>query len=212
MRCILLVFALFSLPGTAVGASFSVPLPGLVGEIDFPRSSGKEVSFDFGQQFSHIESVWIEIEAHVFASEFDFCGTLFEPAPCVHEAELLGLWAQLDNGVDVLAGFAFSDGLSFYDGSSPLEGTGTDVALFHLFNPILGWDFLLGGNGDFNLFWNTSFGDPDRIILNRVEPTGEIFSARLIIEGTPVPEPSTALLLTAALLTLGTLAGIKERR
>ena len=209
MRCVFFILVLMLFPGTAVGESFSLPIPGLVGEIDFPRGQGKEVGFDFGQQFSEITSVSIEISAHVFALEFDVCGTLFEPAPCVHKAQLLGLRAQLDDGLDVLAGFAWSDGLSFYDGSSTLEGVGTDVGSFFLFNPSLGWDFLLSGKGDISLFWDSTFGNPDRIIIIVTEPSGEIFSARLIIEATPVPEPSTALLQAVALLTV---AGIRQRR
>lgn len=205
MRCILLVFALFSLPGTAVGASFSVPLPGLVGVVDFSTLEGKAASFNFGQQFSEITNVSIEIEAQVFAREFDVCGTTFDPQPCVHEIELLGFFSFMDENSPE-PGFVWSDGLSFGDFRA-LEGSGVDVAAFN--NTLVGWDFLHDGEGSLTLFWNVALGDPDRIITNVIEPSGEIFSARLIIEGTPIPEPSTALLFAAALLTV---AGIRQRR
>lgn len=96
-------------------------------------------------------------------------------------------------------GFIFTDGLSFGDRDA-LEGSGVDIAPFN--NAFVGWDFLLDGEGNLTLFWSPVLGNPDRIIVNVVQPRGEIFSARLIIEGTPVPEPSSFLLLAAGLLVL----------
>lgn len=204
MRCIFLLAAL-ALPGPALGESFSLPLPDLVGEVDFPTSGpGKEAHFDFGRRFSEIHDVWIEVEAHVFAGEFDVCGTTFNPQPCVHEVQLLGFFATLDEEEYAAPGTVFSDGLSFGDFRA-LEGSGVDVAVFN--NQLVGWDFLLDGEGTLTLFWNTVLGDPDRIIMNPVEPSGEILDARIIVEATPVPEPSRGILGTAGLLAL---AGIRR--
>ena len=209
MRRILLVVALSFLPGPAVGTSFSVPLPDLVGVVDFlPSFGGREASFDFGQQFSEIQNVWIEVEAQVFAQEWDRCGTIFDPQPCVHEFQLLGFLSIMDDEDSPTIGFVFSDGLSFGDFGAP-EGSGVDVVPFN--NPLVGWDFLLDGEGSLTLFWNTAFHFPDDIILNRIDPSGEIFNARLIVEGTPIPEPSTFLLLAAGLLVLtGTRRRLRE--
>jgi hypothetical protein len=200
MRRLALVAALILLPGTAGGTTFSAPLPGLVGVVDFlPSTGGKEASFDLGQQFSEIQNVWIELEAHVFAREFDVCGTTFDPQPCVHEVQLLGFFAIMDEDSSN-PGLVWSDGLSFSDDFHALEGSGVDVAPFN--NTLVGWDFLLDGTGSLTLFWDSALGNPDRIILNVVEPSGEIINARLIIEGTPIPEPSTALLLALGLVLL----------
>jgi hypothetical protein len=63
-----------SLCGSASATTVIVPLPELVGEVPYMPSSssgGQEVAFDAHQQFSSIESVSIEIEAHVHALQFD---------------------------------------------------------------------------------------------------------------------------------------------
>lgn len=202
MRCISLIAALSFLPGTALGVSFSVPLPDLVGAVDFlPSTGGREASFDFGQQFSSIENVWIEVEAHVFAREFDVCGTIFNPQPCVHEVQLLGFFAQLDTEGFPRFSTIPSGGLSFGD-FRDLEGSGTDSAPFNDQFVSSDFQFLLDGEGSLTLGWNSALGNPDRIIQNVIEPSGEIFNARLIIEATPIPEPSAALLVACGLLVL----------
>lgn len=204
MRRIIFLLALTLVPNTAIGLSFSAPLTALVGVVDFSTSNGKNVSFDFGQRFSAIQSVSIEIEAQVFAREFNVCGTTFNPQPCVHTVQLRGFLAIMDENSPE-PGFVWSDGLSFGEFDA-LEGSGVDVAHFN--NPLVGWDFLLSGSGSLTLFWNRALGNPDRFIQNVIEPSGEIFGARLIVEGTPIPEPSTTLLLATGLLTL---AVLKER-
>ena len=79
-------------PEVARSTSFSTPLDDLIGPVDFiPATGGREASFDFGQPFASIQNVWIEVEATVRAREFDVCGTTFDPQPCVHEVQLLGV-------------------------------------------------------------------------------------------------------------------------
>lgn len=205
MRRISLVALLSLFPSTALGVSFSVPLPDLIGVIDFSPAEGREASFDFSQQFSQIDSVWIEVEAKVAALQFDSCGTFFDPQPCVHEVFLLGFYARLDKEGSPRLGTVFSDGLSFSEDSHAPEGYGVDTAIFN--NPLVGWDFLLDGEGSLILYWNGLLGDPDEIVQNVILPSGEIFSARLIIDGTPIPEPSTALLVASGLLLMPRIRG-----
>lgn len=200
MRLVPLVAVISLLPTAALAASFSAPLPDLVGTVDFPTSEAKEAAFDFGQQFSEIESVSIEIGAHVFAREFDYCGTGSNPQPCVHEVQLLGFFASMDTEDSPSHGLVFTEELSFSDDFNALEGSGTDVEPFR--NSQVGWDFLLDGEGSLRFAWNGTFWLPGVIIENLTEPSGEIFSARLILEGTAVPEPSTALLIAAGLAVL----------
>ena len=197
---ILIAFALGLLAGPAIaGTIFSVPLPELVGVMDFPAS--KTASFDFGVPFAEIESVSIEVEAHVFAQEFDDCGLIFDSQPCVHMARLLGFFARLDEQDHPVFGTISSASLDFSDDLKVPEGSRTSVAPFRNF-VLPGWDFLLDGEGSLRLFWNRLLSVPNRDLRNFTDPSGEIFSARLIIEGTPVPEPSTALLLATGLLGL----------
>lgn len=191
-----LIAALCFFPATALGASFTVPLPDLVGEVGYPAAI--EASFDFGQQFSEIENVWIEVEARVFAGQFDVCGTFFDPQPCVHEVLLLGFVARLDKEDTPAFGTVSSEGLSFGDFRA-LEGYGIDSAAF---GKRLGFDFLRDGKGSVTLFWNDALGNPDRIIQDVILPSGEIYNARLIIEGSPIPEPSTGFLVATGLLLL----------
>lgn len=199
MRCIALVALLTLSPGTALGLSFSVPLPDLVGSVGYPAAI--ETSFDFGQQFSSIENVWIEVEAQVSALQLDICGTVFNPQPCAHQIFLLGFFAQLHTEGFPQFSTIPSGGLSFGD-LRDLEGSGTDSAPFNDQFVNSDFQFLLDGKGSLTLFWNDVSGDPDLIIRNVIPPSGEILNARLIIEATPVPEPSTALLVTAGLVAL----------
>ncbi len=203
MRRVLLLLSLMLIaPHLALGMSFTTPLDDLTGVIDFtPSQGGRGASFDFGTQFSSIESVSIEVEAHVFARQFDVCGTIFDPQSCTHEVQLLGFLAQLDTEGHPVFSVQSSGGLTYGD-FTDLEGYGTDAASFDDQFIQSDFDYLLDGEGSLILYWNSALGDPDRFIQNLVEPSGEIIAARLIIEGTPIPEPSTALLFGTGLLIL----------
>jgi len=98
VRRFLLILALSLLPGTAVGmTTYSTLHTDLLGVVDFlPSAGGRAANFDYGQQFSNTQNVWIELDAHVVAREFDVCGTAFSPQPRVHEIHLLGFFARLD--------------------------------------------------------------------------------------------------------------------
>jgi len=182
----------------AIGTTFSAPLPELVGVIDFlPAEGGRSASFDFGLQFSEIESVSLEVEAHVVARTFDDCGTISDPQPCVNRTQLLGFFARLDEQVlgSIVTRLKFSDNIHVP------EVSGVVVSPFR--NNILPeWDFWLDGEGSVELFWNNTGGVPEDIRRNFTDPSGEIFNARLILEGTVVPEPSTALLFATGLLAM----------
>lgn len=188
--------------GSAGALTFRTPINGLVGTVGFtPSSGGQDASFDFGREFVDIENVWIEIEANATARQFDVCSDPLDPNSCVHTVQLLGFFARLDKEGSPILGTVSSEGLSFSNDFSALEGSGTDVALFNNLN--VGWDFLLDGQGRLTLFWNRALGDPDRLIQNLVEPTGQIISAHLIVEGTPIPIPEPSAMLLGSLGLLG---------
>jgi hypothetical protein len=184
---------LIFLPRAARDVCVSVSLPDLVGEVDFfPSSGNREASFDVGLGFSEIQNVWIVVEAEVFAQEYDYCGTLFDPKPCVHVFNHVGFFAIMDKEDSPNLGSVFSWGLSFSDDENALEGYGVDVAVFN--NQLVGWDFLLDGQGSLKLYWHAPAFLSHVIIHSVIDPSGEIFNARLIIEGTPVPEPAASLM------------------
>ena len=203
----LLAVAIVLVPASTSAGTFSTALPELVGPADFPISFGKEASFDLEQRFRAIENVWIEIEAQVFAQEFDFCGTVFDPQPCVYVVNLLGFFALMDTENSPSFGLVFSDALSFSEDPGAPEASGIDRQPFS--NRSVGWDFLLDGKGMLTLAWNGTLGFPEDLIQNYQDPSGQIFAARIIVDGQPVPEPSTALTFLVGLVMLS--AGTRLR-
>lgn len=205
-----LLFTLSVIPAGSPAMTFAVDLPDLVGPFPSRYEAGPEASFDFGQGFIAVHGAWIEVEAHVTAEQFDVCGTFFDPQPCVHVVQLLGFYSRMDKEGSPIPGTVFSDGLTFSDDFRALEASGTATAPFN--NPLVGWDFLLDGQGSLTVFWNDLLGDPDRIIMNVVEPTGEILGARLILDATPVPEPSTGTLILLGITMVASLRRLRTIR
>lgn len=201
-----LLFLLSTIPAGSAALSFSVELPDLVGPFPSGYEPGPVASFDFEQEFLAIQGAWLEVEARVTALQFERCGTLSNPQPCVRVVRLIGFFSLMDKEGSPNPGFVFSDGLVFWDDPSALEASGTDTVPFK--NPLVGWDFLLDGRGSLTLFWNDIYFIDD-IIIDVSEPGGEIFAARLILDATPVPEPSTG---TLVLLALALLAAARRPR
>src|SRR5262245_61611678 len=81
-------FAVAEAPGFAM--TFRAPVPQLVGPITFPQL---RVEFDFGQEFSHIESVALELVASATATEYEYCGTVSTPQPCERRSVQGGILA-----------------------------------------------------------------------------------------------------------------------
>lgn len=174
-----------------VPSSYSITLDELIGPISFVELESQRVEFELDQEFSEIESVWIEIEAHVYAKQFDACGTPLDPQPCTRVVHLLGLIAIFDKEDNPSPFTVVSEPLEFGD-LSDLEGQGRVRSLVRddlSADPPVGWDYLLDGSGAFTLFWNPIATFPDLITMNGVPPSGEIIDARLIIEGTPAGSP-----------------------
>lgn len=182
------------LSGPSSAATFSAPIPALVGPLRPPDSEGHEGVFDFGFEFSEIESVSIEIEARIIAQEREVCGAL---PPCASRRELLALFAEMNIEDSTTFGIVLSDELVFGDILEDPEGFGTESAIFR--NTLIGWTFLLDGEGLIKVFWNVPHGIPGRIVK---QPSGEILSARIIVQGTAVPEPSTVLMIGLGLVGL----------
>lgn len=193
MNWILVIAAMIVVPSSSTAMIVSIPLPGAVGEIDFSRSSGgRDVAFDFGHRFSEIASVSIEINARMYSLEYDVCGTVLDPQPCFHQTIQAGLAILLDTegspGFEtVLSGVSFSDDPHVFEASGVAAGQFT--------NNRTGWQFLGDGRGRLTIFWNCCGINPDSLVQNVIEPRGEIFDARLIVDGTPIPEPSSAVLI-----------------
>jgi len=197
-----LIVLLVILPAPSFAVSFSAALPDLVGPIDFATGAAfPPTTFDVGQQFASIESVSIEIEAHLTAAEWEFCGLSIDPQPCVDQAALVGFLGVLDEEDRPFPGSIFAV-VSVPTPPGSVEETGTWGAEFDNVGNPFGWEVLLDGQGTLTLFPDQILFSPLAIIQNFQPASGEVLSARVIIEGTPVPEPSTALLLMAGMALL----------
>lgn len=174
----------------AVALPFRAPISQLVGTIALPKI---QVPFDFGQEFSHVESVALELLVSVTPFEFDRCGSVFEPQPCVHEISRGGILVGLDD--DPYPGLIFT---AVGDGTItelPSLQVGRFESRFATFN----FDTFRDGKGLLDVYWNAPVVLPEDLILNVVSPTGTIFEAYIVFDAVPIPEPSTALLLASGL-------------
>lgn len=112
--------------GPSVSATYSTPVPGLLGPLNLPLNTGKEATFDFGFEFSEIESFSIEIEAHVIAQHRGSCG----PTPsCAARTENLGLHVNMDKEDSPIIGLTFTRALTFGSIEDP-EAFGTTSQSF----------------------------------------------------------------------------------
>ena len=155
-----------------------------------------QVPFDFGQEFSHVESVALELFVSATPVEFDRCGSVFEPQPCVHEVTQGGMLAILndDTSLGVIYTVVGQGALS----ETPLLHSGMFDAPFVAFD----LDFLRSGKGSLDVHWNAPIFLPEDLILNVVSPTGTIFEAFIVFDAVPIPEPSTAFLLASGLAVI----------
>ncbi len=202
-RAALFACALLFAPGTSA-APFVLELPELVRPIGDPLDRSATLAipahFDFGQPFLSVDAVFLEVEATLYAGEYDFCGFIFDPQPCTHVLELLGLFARLDN--EGGSPFSIVTALSYSDELHVPSASGTARSAFD-YSLHGSFDFLLDGEGELTLHWNRVFTFPDRIIMDFHAPYGEIHGARLILEATPIPEPSVSSMTAIALAILG---------
>jgi hypothetical protein len=202
VRHAFLIALLIVLPGASFATSFSAPLPDLVGPINFVTGAAHPpTTFDVGQQFIAIESVSIEIEAHLVAAQYDFCGLFSNPQPCIDGVALLGVVTIMDEEDRSFPGSIFT-AVSVPAPPGTIEVTGTGSSEFGWVANPFGWEILFDGQGTLTMFPDQVLFPPGAIIQNFQPASGEIVSARVIIEGTPVPEPSTALLMMFGLTIL----------
>ncbi len=185
LACVLL----FASP--SISAPFVLELPELIGtwgdRLDPTATLNLPASFDFGREFQSIESVALELDATVFAHEYDFCGFTFDPQPCTPRTQQWGFFSVLDDeGTSPLTAFA---GVSIGDPYAPVV-TGTGRGNFDNYPFHSSFEFLLDGKGDLSVGWNRILFF-DSIVDTHLFPSTEITGARLIIEATPVPEPAT---------------------
>lgn len=171
-----------------VRSSFSISLDELIGPIPFATGSSQRVDFDFGQPFTSIDGVSLEVQAEVTAQQFDVCGFVFDPQPCVREVHLLGFFGLIDKEGSSIPGVIISERIDVGDDRFALSAEGGGRAAFRG-GESTGWDFLLDGSGTLEVAWNEVLGNPDRLIENPVEPAGVITDARLIIEGVRAADP-----------------------
>ncbi len=178
----------------ALALPFRAPISQLVGPIAFPQH---RVEFDFGQEFSHIESVALEITAATNPTEWDDCGLFIRPRPCEHQTFQTGFLAILNDAAQIALLLTTIGTSAFSETPTTQQG--------EFSNPIFPFDFnfLRSGQGSFDIHWNNPVFFPDQDIRNFVPSSGTIFDAYIVFDAIPVPEPSTLLLLGCGLALLG---------
>ncbi len=194
-------------PDASRAATFSIPLPGFVGVADFGSSLPLEASFDFGQRFVEIERVSIELKAHVFARKYDHCFAANPRLSCIHRESLPGFDAQIDDGDERRLGVLYA-GVRFLGEPGATEFKGIGVGVFRA-SYFFDSNQILDGAGRIRLWTEGLLLPAIGNVLNYEAPRGKIYRARLQIEGTPIPEPTTATLIMAGLAVL---SGTRLRR
>jgi hypothetical protein len=159
---------------SALAITVQIPLPSLVGDIlGYPN--GRTQAFDLGMSFQSIQDVRLETTGiftpGVDRDPFDpFSGKLIvwnvQIEVCMEPPQ--GLWTVYVGGYDG----SYTDNQSFQQRSGAT------------------WDFLLDGKAEI-IAQLTGYYPPQPVTL----PTASISTAYLIVEGTPVPEPCTLMLL-----------------
>ncbi len=185
--------------GTASGEFFQSDLPDLLGPNQFQGLMSQPAAYDFGQEFSAVEEVFIEVEATTTPTEYDECGTATEPQPCEHVVEWTGFGASLDlleSGQLIIT----ESTLTGFNARDPHTAT----ARFRIRDEH-DLSFMFDGTGEILFGWNYPIGDPDLIVTNVVQPTALLTRAQLIVEGSPVPEPSAIPCAATAVLVLARL-------
>ncbi|MGE5607848.1 MAG: hypothetical protein ACM359_01215 [Bacillota bacterium] len=172
------------------GAQYEIPLPELKGVYstgDIAPMSGPSIRFP--AIFKHIDAVYLDVTGNVAPS----------------------LWREMGSAVEnkTYPDFFFQFTLPISEGGQTVETGIAGLKLsengpFHVVEPFTdfsgSWDFLLYGQSNFRFsFYDVSIPDPSQVIVPAI---GAIIDARLIIEGTPVPEPTSALLILPGLFIL----------
>lgn len=175
--------------GTAVQADiFELPLDGLPGSY---VGDSKEMSFDFGQEFQSVASVSIRISGTFDGGLYQIYDDMGYPAGLASSPGMVSVLEAQNQGFDVV-------GLELGSSFSGAQST-------YLFTPVSAVDLMLPGWGDVSLGIGGVYGFGGSTVIE--EPTANITSATLIIDGTPVPEP-----LTLSVLGAGAVALLRRRR
>ena len=179
--------AMLMIVATAVVLAISVPADATIIEVPLDCAGGYSLSdtwtgaFDAGVSFTEVAAVYIAWSGEMEGAETmnagvidtQFVASLYESQP----EDYFGR-AYTQGGADTYPNpWQFEVVTPFSDGS---------------------WNAVLDGKANIHLWYGETthvLGDP---ILST--PTGTIFSASLLIDGTPVPEPTTLFFLVMGIV------------
>lgn len=170
MKNLILIALVTIAIATANATIIEIPLD-ITGQYDF--RSARSSSFDFGVSFSQINDIYIDWSGQVVGAELQMGGV---------------------TGTQFVATLYESDPQSYYARASVYGGRTTypTPEPFNLQSSFTdeGWAEFYDGQGNIKIWFGDSF-HPDMIVS---QPTGQINSATLVIDGVIVPEPMTIIL------------------
>ena len=157
---------------SALAITVPIPLPSIVGDIlGYPN--GRTQAFDLGMSFQSIQDVRLETTGVLTP------GVAWDPT----NGNLFVWDVQIEVCMEPPQGL-----WSLFVG--PYDGSYTDNQSFRQWSGAT-WDFLLDGKAEITAQLSTGYGFFQPV----TRPTASISTAYLIVEGTPVPEPCTLMLL-----------------
>lgn len=183
---IFFVGAFVVIQASASAITVQIPLPSLVGDI-LAYPNGRTQAFDFGMSFESIQDVRLETTG-VLTPGVDW-------DPFDHSNGKLIVWdVQIEVCMEPPQGLWF-----LFVG--PYDGSYTDNQLFQQMGGAT-WDFLLDGKAEITAQLAGYY--PYQPVTM---PTASISTAYLVVEGTPVPEPASVVMLIAGAWFLRKRAG-----
>jgi hypothetical protein len=191
MKMITMLFFICALSvGNVNAASLSISFPSFNGNYIYPNAVVSE-AFDFGVQFSSIESAELTIEASGTAGLLQICDIF--TSRCATERY----------GPNLVWGFSLEPGHDLVFGSLNLTNTITPYTL----DITPKSSFLLDGTGELYIQPNFIYSIPEVVVTVLQPSTYQISNVVLNVKGTVVPAPPALLLFLSGLAGL---VGIKK--
>ena len=181
--------------GSVNAASLNISFASFNGNYIYPNSVVSE-AFDFGVQFSSVQSAELTIEASGTAGLLRIC-------------DMHTLWCTTESyGPNLVWGFSFEPGHNLVFGSLDLTDTITPYTLDLTSKS----SFLLDGAGELYIQPDLILSIPEVVVTVLQPSTYQISNVILNVKGTVVPAPSALLLFLSGLTGLVGINKLTQRK